>query len=163
MTSEIMDSAEFDRFADEYEVRHRANIAITGESPEFFAVYKIAEFAGFARDRPAGSMRILDFGAGIGNSIPFFRRYFPAAQLTCADPSARSIELSRQRFPDQNNTRCSLDAKSRTTLAPSIWFSQPAFSITFPTRNTRIGSRNCYGSPRPGGMLTIFEHNPLNP
>ena len=44
-------------------------------------------------------MRILDFGAGIGNSIPFFRRHFPAAHITCADPSVRSIKLSRRRFP----------------------------------------------------------------
>ena len=163
MTSEIMDSAEFDRFADEYEVRHRANIAITGESPEFFAVYKIAEFAGFARDRPAGSMRILDFGAGIGNSIPFFRRYFPAAQLTCADPSARSIELSRQRFPGPE--------QYTVLTGREIPHDAGAFDLVFsacvfhhiPHAEHAHWLAELLRVTRPGGMLTIFEHNPLNP
>ena len=114
-----MDSAEFDRFAEEYDVRHRANIAITGESPEFFAAYKIAEFAGFAPDRQGGAMRILDFGSGIGNSIPFFRQHFPGALLTCADPSSRSIALSRQRFPGSEQYTVLEDERSRMTPAPS--------------------------------------------
>ena len=32
-----MEAAEFDRIADQYEEQHRANIAITGEGPEYFA------------------------------------------------------------------------------------------------------------------------------
>jgi hypothetical protein len=40
-----MNEAEFDRFADEYEIGHRLNIAVTGETPEFFAAYKILNFA----------------------------------------------------------------------------------------------------------------------
>jgi len=35
-----MDRAEFDKFADEYYALHAANIAMTGESPEYFADYK---------------------------------------------------------------------------------------------------------------------------
>jgi predicted SAM-dependent methyltransferase len=36
-----MDQVEFDRFADEYHNQHRANVAVTGEGPEYFAEYKI--------------------------------------------------------------------------------------------------------------------------
>ena len=36
-----MDSAEFDSFADEYYQQHVANIAITGENPEYFHEYKV--------------------------------------------------------------------------------------------------------------------------
>jgi ubiquinone/menaquinone biosynthesis C-methylase UbiE len=97
----LMNEAEFDRFADEYEIRHRLNIAVTGETPEFFAAYKISELANFAPDLLTAPARILDFGSGIGNSIPFFRKHFPNALLTCADASSRSIELSRRRFPGQ--------------------------------------------------------------
>ena len=100
-----MDSAEFDRFAEEYNVQHSANIAITGESPSFFAAYKIAEFADRAGALKADGARILDFGASIGNSIPFFRQYFPRSRLTCRT-SSRSIALSRERFPRPNNTAC---------------------------------------------------------
>src|SRR4051812_5806467 len=101
MQYKLMKEAEFDRFADEYETQHRRNIAVTGESPEFFAEYKINQLATFAPNLLDASSRILDFGSGIGNSIPYFRKYFPNALLTCADASSRSIELSRKRFPGQ--------------------------------------------------------------
>src|SRR6516162_2714867 len=94
-----MKEVEFDRFADEYESQHRRNIAITGENPDFFAAYKISELLNLASDLSALPARILDFGSGIGNSIPFFRKFFPDALLTCADASSRSIELSRKRYP----------------------------------------------------------------
>jgi hypothetical protein len=71
-----MNKAEFDRFADEYEIQHRRNIAVTGEGPDFFAAYKISELANFTSELSAAPARILDFGSGIGNSIPFLGSTF---------------------------------------------------------------------------------------
>src|SRR5215469_9766953 len=36
-----MNPAEFDRVADEYQQLHAANIALTGEAPEYFHEYKV--------------------------------------------------------------------------------------------------------------------------
>ena len=35
-----MNSSEFDKFAEEYGSLHRANIAASGEPPEYFAEYR---------------------------------------------------------------------------------------------------------------------------
>src|SRR3954465_7990641 len=94
-----MKEAEFDRLADEYESQHRRNIAVTGETPDFFAEYKIGQLATFAPDLLAGSASILDFGSGIGNSIPFFRKNFPHSFLPCARASSLNIQFRRKRFP----------------------------------------------------------------
>jgi hypothetical protein len=40
-----MDEAEFDKYALAYEDQHRANIAITGEEPSYFAEYKVRLFS----------------------------------------------------------------------------------------------------------------------
>ena len=40
-----MDDAEFDRFADDYRSLHAANIRASGETPEFFAEYKVRDVA----------------------------------------------------------------------------------------------------------------------
>ena len=40
-----MDEVEFDKFADEYRDMHAANIKLSGEDPEYFAEYKIADIA----------------------------------------------------------------------------------------------------------------------
>jgi SAM-dependent methyltransferase len=159
----MMDSAEFDRFAEEYEDRHRANIAITGESPEFFAAYKIAEFAGFAGGLKADGARILDLGSGIGNSIPFFRQYFPGARLTCADPSSRSIALSRQRFP---GPECYTVLEGREIPHDAGTFDMAFSACVFhhiPHVEHAHWLAELLRVTRPGGLLTIFEHNPLNP
>src|SRR3984885_2054506 len=98
-----MDKAEFDRFADEYDDQHRANVAVTGEGPEYFAEYKIRKLRQIVDRSQLRASRICDFGSGIGNSIPFFSKYFPDAALTSSDVSERSLALSRQRYPQSGN------------------------------------------------------------
>lgn len=158
-----MEVAEFDRFADEYYQMHRANIAITGEPPEYFAEYKIKVLVEEARHYGVSAERIIDFGSGIGNSIPHFRRHFPAARLTGADVSQRSLEVAGARFPGQAD-RLRIDAgripaeDDRFDLA----FSACVFHH-IPHEEHVAWLRELLRVTRPGGMLSVFEHNPLNP
>lgn len=94
-----MNIAEFDRFADEYRNLHQANVAITGEALEYFAEYKVRALRAVTAGCATQPRRILDFGSGIGNSIPEFSRSFPGAELVCADVSQRSLDLATRRFP----------------------------------------------------------------
>src|SRR6476661_5497605 len=94
-----MDEAEFDKFASEYRAMHAANIKASGESPEYFAEYKIVDLV---RDSAAlGALstepRVLDFGAGVGYSVPFFARHLPAARVTCLDVSRKSLDVGAAR------------------------------------------------------------------
>ena len=74
-----MNEVEFDRFADEYRATHAQNIRASGEGPEYFAAYKIADVARVWEQLfpEITAPAILDFGGGTGNSVPFFRRHFP--------------------------------------------------------------------------------------
>lgn len=158
-----MQEAEFDRFADEYESQHRRNIAVTGERPEFFAEYKISQLTSFASELGCAPAKILDFGSGIGSSIPFFRKYFPDALLTCADASSRSIELGRKRFPGQerfalvNGNEIPLDTNSFDITFSACVFHHIAHE------DHRHWLAELLRVTRPGGLLVIFEHNPFNP
>jgi SAM-dependent methyltransferase len=158
-----MKEAEFDQFADEYESQHRRNIAVTGEPPEFFAEYKISELATFVPDLLAARASILDFGSGIGNSIPFFRKHFPDALLTCADASSRSIELSRKRFPGQESFAL---VKGKEIPLPTNSFDVVFSACVFhhiAQEDHRHWLAEMLRVTRPGGLLVIFEHNPFNP
>src|SRR5579863_7745375 len=95
-----MDEAEFDRFADEYRALHAKGVRLSGESPEFFTDYKVAEVAALLADCLGDEPAILDFGGGVGTSVPYFRKYFPRCRLTCLDVSRRSLEVGRARFGD---------------------------------------------------------------
>ena len=158
-----MDKAEFDRFADAYDDQHRDNVAVTGESPEYFAEYKIKQLRQIVEHDRIEVSRICDFGSGIGNSIPFFRRYFPDVALTSADVSERSLALGKQRYPEAG--RCVLIEDNRI---PS---EADAFDIVFsacvfhhiPHDEHVMWLEELHRITRPGGLIAIFEHNPLNP
>src|SRR5215213_2821892 len=82
-----MEEAEFDKFADEYRSLHAANIRWSGEDPEYFAEYKVADIAAVLARENVVAQRALDFGAGVGYSVPFFTRHLPSARVTCLDVS----------------------------------------------------------------------------
>lgn len=155
--------AEFDQLADDYHRQHEENIAITGESPEYFSEYKISDLSGYLKRANLSAMNILDFGSGIGNSIPYFRKYFPDSSLACADVSIRSMEISRGRFPgDENyvlidNGRLPLESGSQDVVFSACVFHHIPHSehLQWLSELRRV--------TRKGGVLAIYEHNPLNP
>lgn len=161
-----MNEAEFDKFADEYHASLTAGIAVSGEGPEYFSEYKIIdiarEFGGASRAAATGA-RVLDFGAGIGNSVPYVRKHIPRAELTCLDLSQRSLEVAEKRFGDM--------ARYVRFDGARIPFPQDHFDIAYAMCVFHHISHADHVAllqelrrvVRPGGSLFIFEHNPFNP
>lgn len=161
-----MNEAEFDKFADEYYQSHAAGLTASGEGPEYFSEFKIVDIARDWRHRAAGlasAPRVLDFGAGIGNSAPYVQRHLPEARLTCLDLSQRSLDVAAQRYPG---------------LADYVHFD--GARIPFPDHHFDLAYAMCVFHHidhddhvsilrelnrviRPGGRLYVFEHNPFNP
>jgi SAM-dependent methyltransferase len=154
-------SAEFDLLADEYHNQHKENIAITGEEPEYFSEFKIADFAKYFNNKDEPKT-ILDFGSGIGNSIQFFRKYFPNSKLYCADISSRSIEISQERFPGdevylQIGDQIPMPDKSFDAIFTACVFHH------IPHDDHSKWLSELKRILRPDGVIAIYEHNPLNP
>jgi SAM-dependent methyltransferase len=159
-----MKAAEFDRFAEEYLADHARNIRISGESPEYFARYKVDEVRRrWSASQAAEPEAVLDFGAGIGNSLPYLASAFPSARVTGIDVSAKSLEIAGKRFPDAA-TLVEYDGGA-------LPFPQASFDLVFSAcvfhhieaeEHERL-FRGLRELLRPGGWLVIFEHNPLNP
>jgi ubiquinone/menaquinone biosynthesis C-methylase UbiE len=160
-----MDRAEFDKFADEYKALHVANIRLSGESPEYFAEYKIRDL----RERtalPADRLRqarVLDFGAGVGASAAHFQTYCPESRVTCVDVSMKSLEIAAARF-GQSADFVAFDGRR-------LPFADDTFDVAF----SACVFHHIAAAEHPGllaemrrvmrrdGQLMIFEHNPLNP
>jgi SAM-dependent methyltransferase len=154
--------AEFDLLADEYRVQHKENVAITGESPEYFSEYKIADLAELINRLKLPASNILDFGSGICNSLPYFRNYFSSSEITCADVSARSIEIAQTRFPGQENHVLINEGIPLPTASQDIVFSACVFHH-IPHEEHLLWLTELRRITKPGGILAIYEHNPLNP
>ena len=93
-----MDVKEFDKFAEEYLKLHSQNIRVTGGEPEYFAEYKIRDLKHVSFELKVLPDNILDFGTGVGNSIPFLVKYFKETKIHGVDVSEKSLALARNRF-----------------------------------------------------------------
>ncbi len=154
--------AEFDLLADEYHDQHKSNIAITGEDPEFFSEYKIADVAELVRLKKLKHDSIFDFGSGIGNSLPYFRKHFPSSRITCGDVSERSIEIAKTRFPGDEHYASITSSIPLDDNTQDIVFTACVFHH-IPHEEHDFWLQELRRITKPGGMLVIYEHNPFNP
>ena len=156
-----IDEAEFDRFAADYRAIHSTNLGLSGEEPAYFAEYKVREVA--RRLSGAKVRRILDYGCGIGGSMPFFRQYFTKSELLGVDVSKESLRqaelvhrpyaefrhLDTGRFPVEKGS-CDL------AFAACVFHHIPPAEHGTSLENIR-------NSLTANADFFLFEHNPLNP
>ena len=159
-----MDVSEFDQFAHSYRDMHSKSIAASGENPDYFAEYKIRDVAkALGAMGTAAPMRLLDFGCGIGGSIPYFRHYLPQADLTGIDVSQKSLDIAEERYPGAA-TYLGFDGKT-------LPFADQTFDVVFTAcvfHHIPEGEHvpllaEIRRVLKPGGQFFIFEHNPRNP
>ncbi len=158
-----MQPAEFDKFADSYLHLHAANVGISGEDPDFFARYKIVELRRlWTRKSLPEPATILDFGCGIGASLPYLAAAFPTARLSAFDISERSLAIARHRFAGladfiQGDEEIKLDAGKFDLI-----FSSCVFHHIDTLHHVDL-FRQLHAALSVTGRLVVFEHNPLNP
>ena len=160
-----MNTAEFDKFADEYRSLHQAGIAASGEPPEYFAEYKMKDLKRLvgAHLDGVGQGRVLDFGGGVGASVPFFRKHLPHAHLTCVDVSVKSLEIGVHRFGNASGF-VAFDGL-RLPFAEATFhcaFAACVFHPIPPEAHERLLGE-IWRVVKPGGHVMIYEHNPYNP
>ena len=158
-----MDEVEFDKFADEYRAMHAENIRMSGENPEYFAEYKIVDIAAELAREEIVPRKVLDFGAGVGYSVPFFTRHLPAARVTCLDVSRKSLDVgaahhgSAAEFKHFDGRKIPFDDGTfDVALASCVFHHIPHDEHVALLGEIRRVLRS-------GGRLFVFEHNPLNP
>jgi SAM-dependent methyltransferase len=157
-----MSGSEFDRFADEYHAQHARSITASGEEPEYFARYKARDaqrLAGRSLPRPS----VLDFGTGVGNSLPHLRAAFPACRLVGIDVSQRCLQIAHSRCGawaelrafDGQSIPCASDTFGLALVACVLHHVDPAEHVAKLAEIRRVLAA--------GGWLIVYEHNPLNP
>ena len=159
-----MDVAEFDQFAEEYLAVHAGNVRLSGESPEYFSRYKVEELRRrWTAERFAEPGAILDFGAGIGSSLPFIAKAFPNARLVGLDVSEKSLAVAARRFPGAAEL-IRYDGAEPPLARGSfdLIYSACVFHHIPPAEHIAV-FRQLRRLLSPFGIMVIFEHNPLNP
>lgn len=157
---------EFDKFADEYAELHARNIRASGEGPSFFAEYKVRDLSRLASRTgalaPGDPGVVLDFGGGVGNATGFLRREFPSALVVNIDVSRRSLAVARAREPGACHVSFDGDTIPFASGSVDIALCACVFHhIPHVEHVQKIAEIR--RTLKAGGLLVIYEHNPLNP
>jgi SAM-dependent methyltransferase len=160
-----MEEQEFDRFAQEYDAMLRSSIAASGEGPEYFARYKISDMADVLQRAGLSHSvaNVLDFGGGVGASLPYLSEFFPDAKITLADVSRRSLSYAAERQVPRVEI---LHFDGKRLPLPDNQFDAVIAACVFhhiPESEHIALMREIRRLLRPGGLFFIFEHNPWNP
>jgi SAM-dependent methyltransferase len=146
---------DFDQYAGQYEAIIAAQTNFFDGDSSYFARYKIE----LAHQLVGPVESVLDFGCGIGRSMPHLREVFPKADIVGCDPSADSLAIAREQNPTCRFVSMeALGADSRFDLVIA--------SCVFhhvPPQDRQMAIQYCYSRLKEGGHFIIFEHNPVNP
>ena len=154
---------EFDQYAENYDALRLTSVRSSGEDPSYFSEYKIRYLKNFlSRTGERNPASILDFGCGVGNSLPFVVNQFPSSKIIGVDVSGESLTKARQIAPSTSlfpitDSKIPLeDASIDVAFASCVYHHIPP-----PQRSA--WTEEIKRVLRPGGRFFIFEHNPLNP
>ena len=144
----------FDQYAQTYEQAHAASIRLSGEGPEYFAEHKLGCLLRLGVLPAHG---VLDYGCGTGGLTRLLSGQFRV--VAGYDPSARSLEVARQRAAGatfytspESIPEAAFDA---AVLSGVLHHVAPAGRLAL--------LRAAVSKLKPGGRLFVFEHNPYNP
>jgi len=146
---------DFDQYAGQYEALIAAQTSFFEKDNNYFARYKIERIKHIAGDVESA----LDFGCGIGRSMPHLREAFPLADIAGCDPSADSLAIARRENP--NCRFFGMEELNATTKFDLVMASCVFHHIAPAERHKAL--RFCFNHLKPGGHFVIFEHNPVNP
>ncbi len=154
--NDTMRASEFDPFSESYPTLLNESVAITGESGEYFAVYK-ANF--IAANVAALDCKILDYGCGVGMVSAKIKERIPQAQIDGYDVSQASLS----RVPPA--------LRAQGHFASNIMDLNPPYDVVLVANvlhhvepaNRLFTIREAADLLETNGKLVVFEHNPANP
>lgn len=153
----------FDHYARSYRDLHKQSVRASGEEPDYFAAYKVAYMArALGREAAAAPLKILDFGCGVGSSIPHLVSTFGSAHVHGLDVSGESIELARNDYPGAAFDVIGEQSLPLPDASMDVAMAACVYHHIAPAERARW-TRELKRVLKPGGHAFLFEHNPLNP
>lgn len=155
--------SEFDAHAETYQETLDQSLAFSGEGTGYYARLKAELLSSLARRGGDGrSQRVLDVGCGLGLVLEHLDpALFP--NPTGTDVSEAVLARARGLVPGAGFVACGEEG--------DLPFPDGAFDLAFtactlhhvPPAARPAFMRGLVRVTRPGGLVAVFEHNPLNP
>lgn len=155
---------EFDNYIEKYRDKCSNALWLSGESSDYFALYKAQKLhSWFAMDQRK-NIKILDFGCGDGLMTHYVSTLFRNSKVFGVDPSEKSINDAQKKFPHVQ-FKCNSEKSTNLDFEDNTFdliFSAGTFHhIPFSMHKNYI--QELLRILKPSGKLVIFELNSLNP
>lgn len=144
-----------------YEAELGRGLVLSGEDSSFFARGRVARVAEVCRHAGLAPSALLEFGCGTGINLPWLRDAFPGARLVGLERSPEMLSAARGRFAGEPIELVRDEAFDETGTIDLVFVNGVFHHIEPSERPAAIAAiRQCMA---PGGLLALFENNPLNP
>ena len=155
--------SEFDKFAENYNESLRNSLALTRTSDKYQAEYKVRLLKNrlsrdVAKTRETTQLNVLDFGCGVGLSLPYLLEQFSGSKIYATDVSEVSLNVVRAELPQVTIVDSALNAAEKFDI---IFMSTVLHHITGSARVEIL--ENLRANLKPDGCLVVIEHNTYNP
>jgi SAM-dependent methyltransferase len=155
-----MSPAEFDEFASKYEQILEGPCALSGESPDFYAEERFHwSLRRLIRWLPFETA--LDFGCGIGGSLPYLFQTLGCKRVVAVDPSVESLRVARERYSEFDVRLMTPEEFAPSSNIPFAFCNGVFHHI--PPANRLQALAYIRAALSENGILAFWENNPWNP
>ncbi len=160
LTSEKPSENVFDKYAESYEDACQRGLALSGENRDYYA-QKRMEYTVSQCPCPQGVETAIDFGCGLGHTVPYLLKHFPQARVIGVDNSPETIQNARQNYSD-SRVHFTTDKFDIPVDNVDLVYCNGVFHHIDPPERIRVLKR-IFNYLKPGGLFAFWENNPWNP
>jgi SAM-dependent methyltransferase len=145
----------------EYDEMLNKGISLSGEDKYFFIHGRFKDLA----KNLSGKLEvksILDFGCGIGDATVLLKQYFPNASVVGTDTADEALSYARIKNSDNGKITYTELKSFNTKDTFDLCFVNGVFHH-IPLEQRAGALKLIYDALVPGGILALFENNPINP
>jgi SAM-dependent methyltransferase len=156
----MSEGAEFDALVGSYDEEIRRRAALSGETPDFYAAERVKFLGACLQELGRPSRTVLDFGCGMGATVPHLARTLAAETVVGVDESGESVKRAAQNHGDTGRF-LPLDELPARAAFDVVYCSGVFHHIQPPRRGHSLAYVRA--RLRPGGLFALWENNPWNP
>ncbi|MFC1854338.1 class I SAM-dependent methyltransferase [Candidatus Dependentiae bacterium] len=153
---------EFDEFVHGYRQKQDKLLWLSGETSEYFALYKVQKLSLWLPEFKDRNFSVLDYGCGDGLMTSYMRSYFPKARVFGTDPSLESIEAAQKHFSDISFSVIDREVVPYEDSKFEMIFAAGVFHH-IPFCEHRHWLDEIFRVLKKDGVFILFDINPLNP
>lgn len=144
-----------------YDEELAQGLSLSGEDAGYFAEQRAAAVCERVSSLGLAVSRVCEFGCGLGRNLKALARVFPHATLLGMDAAPSMVQRARETCADARIEFCESTGFDDESLFDLVFLNGVMHHVPRAERSALM--QRLRSLLKPGGMLAIFDNNPLNP